>query len=115
MKIESTLSDAAVLKELAERLTEVRLQQNISQADLAERSGVSLQSIKRMESGLVAPRLDTLIAACRALGLLDRFDLLVPAPSLRPMDLLKLQGRKRKRARKSAPKEATPWIWGEEK
>jgi hypothetical protein len=54
---------------------------------------------------------------CRALDLLDRFELLVPEPVPGPVDQLKRRGRKRQRAsakRKTAVS-SKKWQWGDEK
>ena len=113
MRFEKELTDLATLHEMGERLRFVRVQQNMTRAELAERSGVSVQSVGRLESGRVGSRLSTFIAICRALGLLERFDLLLPPPVAQPMDLLKLAGKRRRRARKRKPVQAGPWEWGE--
>ena len=69
---------AEVAKSLAQRLRQARLQENLSRATLAERSGVSLGSLTRFErSGRVS--LKNLLALALALGRLDEFaQLFVP-------------------------------------
>ncbi len=115
MKIASTLADEAILVELGERLTAARLARNLTQADLAREAGVSKRSIERMEAGQVAAQLTVLLRVCRVLGLLERFDALVPEVQPSPIAQLKLQGRSRQRAsggRKPAPAKRK-WTWGE--
>ena len=53
----------------------------------------------------MAVQLSGLLRVCRALGLLERFETLIPQAVASPMAQLKLQGRKRQRA---AGKKATP-------
>ena len=117
MKISSQLSDDAILHELGSRLAAVRLGRNLTQAALAEEAGVSKRTVERLESGEVAARLSGLVRVCRALGLAERFDALVPPPTVSPVEQLKLAGRRRKRA-SSRRKPATParrkWTWGDE-
>jgi transcriptional regulator with XRE-family HTH domain len=61
---------ADMLNELAIKHREVRKKAKLSQADLAERSGVSLGSIKRFEStGQIA-----LLSFLKLLLILDRLD-----------------------------------------
>ncbi len=91
----------------------IRLQKNMTQKELSERSGVSIQSVKRLESGEVATRLTIFIAICRTLEILDRFEVLLPTPTPRPIDLFKLQGKVRQRARKSKSEKSAPWEWSE--
>ncbi len=69
----------------------------------------------RLESGSVASQLSNLIRVCRVLDIIERFELIVPAPVPSPIEQLKLRGRKRQRASakntKAPPKK---WQWGDE-
>lgn len=117
MKIDSGLSDEAVLGELGERLSAARLARDMTQAVLAAEAGVSKRTVERLESGEVASRLSAFVRVCRVLGLLDRLDSLLPAPGPNPVDLLKLAGRRRQRAsgsREPARGRAKRWTWGNE-
>ena len=115
MKITSQLTDEGVLQELGERLSNARIEQNLTQAALAEQAGVAKRTVERLESGTVAVQFSGLLRVCRALGLLERFETLIPEAAASPMAQLKLQGRKRQRAagRKAAPAETRKWTWGE--
>ncbi|PIQ37337.1 MAG: transcriptional regulator [Lysobacterales bacterium CG17_big_fil_post_rev_8_21_14_2_50_64_11] len=115
MKIDSTLTDERVLTLLGERLLAIRLARNLTQAELAEQAGVSKRTLERMESGAVATGLPSFVRVCRVLGLLERFELLVPEPAPSPMAQLKRQGRPRQRASgaNTVRDPATPWRWGE--
>lgn len=116
MKIEPTATDERVLKLLGERLLAIRLARNLTQAELAEQAGVSKRTLERLESGAVASQLSSLLRVCRALGLLDRFELLVPEPAPSPIAQLKQQGRPRRRASggKAESTDAKPWAWAED-
>src|SRR2546422_5273363 len=98
MKIAKQATDEAVLSELGGRLAQVRLERNLTQAQLAEQAGVSKRTVERLESGSVATQLSGFIRVCRVLDLVERFDLLVPEPVPSPVEQLKLRGRKRQRA-----------------
>lgn len=115
MKITAQLTDESILKELGGRLTSARLVCNLTQAALAEQAGVSKRTVERLESGEVATQLSGFLRVCRALGLLERFDNLIPEAMTSPMEQLKQQGRKRQRAsgRKAAAGEPKKWTWGE--
>jgi transcriptional regulator with XRE-family HTH domain len=115
MTITPQLSDEAVLRELGARLAAARLARNLTQAALAERAGISKRTVERLESGEVATQLSGFLRVCRALGLLERFDLLIPEPTIGPMAQLKLLGRMRKRAsgKRVAADAAKKWTWGE--
>ena len=115
MDIENQVTDEAIVQELGQRLARMRLDQNLTQAELAKEAGVGLRTVQRLEAGTVAPQLTMFIRVCRALGIVDNFDLLVPKPEPSPMALLKMRGKLRQRATgdrmvAEAPK---PWTWAE--
>jgi transcriptional regulator with XRE-family HTH domain len=104
MKTE-TLSDNVVLGEIGRRLQIYRLNLNQSQADVAEKAGVSRRALQNLEGGQSCT-LALLVRVLRAVGRLDALDAFLPEPGLSPIQLAKLRGHKRKRAggpRKRAP------------
>jgi transcriptional regulator with XRE-family HTH domain len=115
MRIENSLVDEQVLKEVGRRLTRCRLDRQFSQAQLGEQSGLSKRTIERLEAGESSQFL-SLIRVMRVLKLLDGLELLIPDAGPSPLDLLKLKGKTRKRAssprRKNTP--GSPWRWGDE-
>lgn len=111
------LSSHSALSELAARLKAYRIDYPLSQKELADKSGVALRSISRMESGEDV-QFGNLIKVLIALDLDANLDMLVPDPTKRPSYYLKDQSimPQRKRARKKEPQ--TPDIdirWGDEK
>ena len=56
-----------ILKRIGEALKERRLRQNVTQNMLAERSGISLTTVKRLENGDGAT-LGSFVLVCRTLG-----------------------------------------------
>jgi len=85
-----------IRQEIAARAKERRLALNISQMELAERSGVSLGSVKRFESsGLVS--LSSLLEIALVLGCLDDFACLFAAKQ-EPVSLFAPEPKKRKRS-----------------
>jgi transcriptional regulator with XRE-family HTH domain len=119
MRIERYLTDEAVLSALGSRLERTRLERNLTQRELAEQAGVERKAVQRIEAG-ESVKLTSFIRVLRALGLLETLDQLVPEPAPSPIELLKLQGKKRRRAsgarRKRAPRreQAGSWQWGDE-
>ena len=76
--LEPTPSEVSL--ELAKRLKEIRKQLKLSQANLAERSGVSLGSLKRFEtSGRIS--LESLLKLAHLLGKLKEFENLLQVDS----------------------------------
>jgi transcriptional regulator with XRE-family HTH domain len=117
MKIESNSTDDVVLGELGARLARTRLERNLSQARLAEEAGLSKRTVERLEAGEPV-KSNSLVRTLRALGQLDALDRLVPEPLPSPVERLRLEGRRRRRAgtRRSAdgPTAGEPWRWGDE-
>jgi transcriptional regulator with XRE-family HTH domain len=92
----NSLSDAGIQRELGKRLRALRLRRDITQKQLAQATTLSLNAIKSLESGRA--KLSTLIAVLRELGALDQLDNFIPEPSISPVQLVRPQGRQRKRA-----------------
>jgi putative transcriptional regulator len=116
VRIESETSDAAVLEELGSRLARTRLEQNVSQEQLADEAGVSKSTIERIEAGRPV-KLNSFVRILRALGRLELLDRLVPVPLPSPIERVRIQGKQRRRAaeprhRGSDPHPPSPWRWG---
>ena len=102
MRIEKQLSAEAVLAELGQRLARRRLDVGLTQAQAATEAGIGKRTVERVEAG-GDTQLVTLIRLLRVLDLTDELNRLVPEPGPRPMDLLKLRGKERKRASSRRP------------
>jgi transcriptional regulator with XRE-family HTH domain len=98
MKLNTFLTDAAVMAELGARLGRVRLLANLTQADVATRAGVGKRTVERLEMG-EAVQLESFLRVCRVLGLLEALDQAIAPPEPGPYDLLQMRGRVRRRAR----------------
>ena len=74
-----------------------------------------MRTLQRLELGAVGTQLSGFVRVCRVLGLLERFETLVPEEAASPMAQLKIQSRKRQRAtgRKAAAGTPKKWTWGE--
>ena len=113
MKISDQLIDEEILHALGARLVRIRLERNLTQAELATQAGVSKRTLERMEAG-GATQLVNLLRVCRALGLVAGFDALIPAPVPSPVAQLKLRGKQRKRASSVKPPQPQgKWQWGD--
>lgn len=91
-------SNQQIRTDLGEKLASQRLAQNITQEQLAERSGVSLRTLKRLEKGENSS-IETLIKVMSGLQLLANLEQLIPAPTVRPMERIQQKGKERQRAR----------------
>jgi putative transcriptional regulator len=116
MIIEPSSSDRAVLIELGSRISQHRLAHNQSQAELSRAAGISKRTLERLEAG-ESTQLTNFIRVVRALDLGTGLNALIPAPTPSPIELLKFQGKQRKRASSvREPKTPTqPWVWNDSK
>ena len=115
MKISNQVVDDMILRELGQRLARLRLTRNLKQSDLATQAGVSKRTVERMEAG-GPTQLVNLVRVSRALGLVERFDGLIPEPVISPVAQLKLRGKERKRAvsaREPTASSTSKWQWAD--
>ena len=96
---------------LFDRLEEIRLSQNISQAALAREAGVSRSTITRLARGENIS-FDSFVRIMQALGLADNLAALLPNPAIRPVERIRLGGTERLRA-SSKRKPDSDWTWGD--
>ena len=92
------MSHPAVLLEIGQRIKETRIRQRITQEELATASGVSPLTVANIEKGKSVSLL-LFISVLRSLGLLENLEQLVPEIRISPIELKKLQGKKRYRVR----------------
>ena len=109
------LSNPQIEQELGKRLKRKRLDLNLSQMEVATRSGLSRRTITAIENG-EGSTLTTLIALLRALNALDTLEEFLPDPGISPLAMVKLREDPVKYASKPRkPIAPTPWKWGDEK
>lgn len=111
MKIYGYENNIFILNELGKRVKDIRVSHSMTQTELAEKAGISYNTVVRFEKG-DGTKLENLIKIMRVLGVLQNFDLLIPEQELTPEEIFK-GGSKRKRASKTR-KEDKSWIWGDE-
>jgi len=90
----------SILADIGSMLRRERLQRNLSQQTVAERSGISLTAVKNLEAGKDAS-LSTFIPVCRTLGKDEWILTLGPANAVSISDYVKRGNRPRIRAAKS--------------
>jgi putative transcriptional regulator len=101
---------AAIAQELGRRLKQARLNADKTQVEVAELAGVTRKAVLNAEKGKVS--LEVLVAILGALKLTAQLDSFLPVQDISPIQLAKLQGRKRQRAsgqRSVAKQEPPEW------
>jgi transcriptional regulator with XRE-family HTH domain len=108
-------TDKTIITELGQRLAHHRLNQNLTQHDLAIAAGIGVNTVYRIEQGL-SIQLANLLRIMQVLGLAGNFDQLIPALPLSPLEQVKLSREQRRRASARKEKIQRPggWKWGDE-
>ena len=101
------LTNKAIGKELGSRIKARRLEQNRTQEELAKATTHSLNVIKSLESG--KGKLSTIIAVLRELKALDQLNNFIPEVRISPLQLARMQGKKRQRASGKRLKDELQW------
>ena len=106
-----TISPAALCEALGGRLRQARLNQDLTQKEVAQRAGLSVKAVQSVETG-TATLLST-VAVLQALGLAGQLDLFLPVQEISPLQLARLRGKRRQRASGSraatSTGDDTPW------
>jgi len=90
-------SDTRIAADIGQRLDRLRLEQNLTQQQLADELGITRVSYRNLING--KGKFTNIVALLRALGRLDLLDNFVPDTAFSPMAQLKNQGKQRQRAR----------------
>ncbi|MBV6510775.1 MAG: hypothetical protein FMNOHCHN_00252 [Ignavibacteriaceae bacterium] len=96
----TSMTDDALMEQIGSFVKHHRLEQNISQADLAEKAAISRSTLSLLESGKTVT-LAILIRILRALGLLHVMDTFAIDKKISPLALARMEQKKRNRAGKS--------------
>lgn len=95
------MTDEAITKEIGSRIEQIRLEADLSQAKLAAELGISAKTYRAVING--NGKFELVIGVLRALKKLELVDNFIPEIPVSPIALLKLEGKKRRRAsRKSS-------------
>lgn len=89
-------SASAIAEELGERLKQARLNSDLTQFEVAALAGVARKTVLNAEKGKT--QLKIFVAILLALDLTEQLELFLPIQEISPLQLAKLQGKKRQRA-----------------
>lgn len=109
MKVEYITPENEILKELGKRLARVRKQQGFSQTRLAEKAGLGVATIRRIELGQDS-QMESWLKLMKSLQMISAIDALLPETYRSPMTEA-LSNSKKRRKKKAAPSDS---MWGDE-
>ena len=112
-------SNQHIMAEIGSRFAAARINMDLSQSELANRSGVSLKTIGHLENGRKSVGLLNMIAIIRALNLIHEIEHFMPKPppSAKSFIIEGAKVRVRKRASSNSNQHdvnASDWKWGDE-
>lgn len=116
MKVSNHTADDIILNEIGERIVRLRLNRNMTQKALAKEAGISLPTLKRIESGGHSTNITNFIRLLRVFGLLENLGLVLPQEPVSPLQQVRSSKKVRKRA-SSKEKESDlsdTWSWGDD-
>ena len=100
-------------REIGQRLARLRLARNVTQADLAEKAGIGVRTLRRLEAGDPST-LDTFLRIAAALDLEEAILSALPEGDIRPIERVSQKGSERRRASPATehPRKSK-WTWGD--
>ncbi len=90
------MTDSAIAEEFGRRLEQIRLEANKPQKEIAYELGISEGTYRKAINGKA--RFEVIIGIMRMLEQLENLENLLPDRPFSPIEMLKLQGKKRQRA-----------------
>ena len=115
MNMIDDMNDEALLQEVGRRIAFLRRSSQIKQEELAEKAGISRYALSRLENGAGGIRLESFLSVLRCLNVLNRLSVVLPEPTLTPIQLVELEKKskvalpKRIRTRRSSSNR----VWGD--
>lgn len=104
----NNMSFVAIAEELGNRLKDARLNADLTQSELASRTGLNRKTILNAEKGQV--QLKNMVAILASMDMTEQLNMFLPTQSISPLQLAKLKGKERQRASKSKiTKGASSW------
>ena len=100
MNMIDDMNDEALLQEVGRRIAFLRRSSQIKQEELAEKAGISRYALSRLENGAGGIRLESFLSVLRSLNVLNRLSVVLPEPTLTPIQLVELE----KKSEESLPK-----------
>lgn len=113
MRVTGFENEKTILKELGNRIKQYRISLNITQSELADKCGISMSTVVRIENGDDI-KFSNYIRILSGLDILENINILIPEVSA---DYKKIFEEKtpRKRVRQKNETGKADWTWGEDK
>ena len=102
-------SNIALMKEMGERIKQIRIGREMTQKELSEKSGVSISTVTRIERGENVS-VEQMLQVLRVLNLIKNLEYLIPETKKTPIQVLNGETSRKRVRRKKNKKD---WEWGD--
>jgi len=113
MKITGFETNEIILKELGQRIKDIRISMSLKQKDLAVKAGVSIRTIVRVETGDNI-KIESFINILRVLGCIQNIELLITEQKLSPEMIFNKKNKRQRASSKQKKENKSSWKWGDE-
>lgn len=108
MKITNNDSNIYIRKEIGKRIKAIRVSKKLTQQELAEKTGISLRVITRIENGEAKTSFDNILNILRYFDMIENLEMLIS-------DQDNNRRNKKTRYRSQRKQIDNTWKWGDEK
>ncbi len=113
MKISGTENNETILKELGQRIKDIRIKMSMTQKEFALKAGVSARTIERLENGENI-NIECFLNVLRVINCIQNTDLLITEQILTPEMIFNNQKKRQRASAKQKKEEKIFWKWGDE-
>lgn len=113
MKILGAENNKTILKELGQRVKDIRIRKSLTQGALAAKAGVSPKTIERLENGENI-NIEGFLNVLRVLNSIQNVELLMTEQVLTPEMIFNKKKKRQRASSKQKRENKIPWKWGDE-
>ena len=113
MKITGVETNEIILKELGQRIKDIRINMSLKQEELALKAGVSTRTIVRLETGDNI-KIESFLNVLRVLNCIQNVEVLITEQKISPEMIFNKQKKRQRASTKQKRENTTDWKWGDE-
>ena len=113
MKIIGLENNKTILRELGQRVKDIRINKSLTQGELALKAGVSPRTVERLENGENI-NMDGFLNILRVLNSIQNIDVLIAEQVLSPEMIFNKKNKRQRASVKQKRENKNSWKWGDE-
>ena len=114
MKLTGVETNEIILKEIGQRIKDIRISMSLTQEELALKAGVSIRTVVRLEAGDNI-KLESFFNILRVLNCIQNVELLMPEQQITPEMIFNKEQKRQRASSKQKKENKSSWKWGDEK